>query len=81
MKAFFLTFLLLYLSAFPTATPQPVVETFEEIAHLVIEKETVPHFIPKPSLIFFTSFSEHHALTSQFVPHPDLRPPERMHFI
>ncbi len=75
MKSFFLTFLLLYLSAFPSATPQPVVEIYEEIIHLVHEKEIVPAFVPRIHLLFFTEFSEHLVLIPQFDPHPELRPP------
>ncbi len=76
MKAFFLSFLLIYLSIFPSATPQPVVEIYEEIEHLVQDKKSVPDLILTPEISFFTGYSDIHCLSPQFDPHPELRPPE-----
>lgn len=76
MKVFFLSFLLIYLSLFPSASPQPVVEIYEEIEHLVQEKKSVPELILIPEISLFTGYSDIHCLSPQFDPHPELRPPE-----
>lgn len=76
MRAFFLIFLLLYLSLFPSASPTPVVEIIEE--ELVVHsaetlniKKLVPEKKPSPE------FPVHLSLTPQTDLHPELRPPAR----
>lgn len=75
MKSFFMIFLLLYLSLFPSASPTPVVEIVEE--ELVARTpDTVVDIILAPSRAIFTGFPEILFLSPQSNPHPELRPPE-----
>lgn len=74
MKSFFLTFLLLYLSAFPNVTPVPVVEIIEE--ELVVHTaETLLKIVIVPERIDTNEFPPHLSLTPQHQPNPAPRPP------
>lgn len=74
MKAFFLVFLLLYLSLFPSASPIPLVEIIEE--ELVVHSTEVVTII-HPSLprVVVAEFAEAPTLSPQSKPGLLLRPP------
>jgi hypothetical protein len=75
MKAFFLIFLLLYLSLFPPASSVSVVEIVEEelVAH---QHEVVPVIVHMPTLAFFSGFPEILSMSPQSIPLPEHRPPD-----
>lgn len=75
MKSFFLIFLLLYLSLFPSASPVPVVEIVEEelVAH---QHEVVPLIVPVTRPALFTGFPEILFMSPQSNPNPEHRPPD-----
>lgn len=78
MKSFFLIFLLLYLSLFPSASPVPLVEIIEE--ELVVHSQVpLPKILLVPERKFFSEFPEQLPLTAQAIPHPELRPPDDIH--
>lgn len=78
MKSFFLIFLLLYLSVFPSASPVPIVEIIEEelVAHSQVP---LPKILLVPERKFFSDFPEQLALTPQSIPGLELRPPDDIH--
>ena len=77
MKSFFLVFLLLYLSLFPSASPVPLVEIVEEelVAHHL--QVPVPEILVVPERKVLNEFPEQLTLKPQSIPGPELRPPER----
>jgi hypothetical protein len=76
MKSFFLIFLLLYLSLFPSASPVPVVEIAEEelVAH---EFQFDPVLILPPAIIHSHEFPEILSMSPQSIPLPEHRPPDQ----
>jgi hypothetical protein len=75
MKAILVTFLFVYLSVFPSASPQPILENYEVIELLVEEKKASPDLIIPCEISLHSNFSDILILTPQFDPHPELRPP------
>lgn len=75
MKSFFLIFLLIYLSVFPSASQVPIVEIIEEelVAHSEI---SIPKILLVPERKFTSDYPEQLTLKPQSNPHPELRPPE-----
>lgn len=77
MKAFFLIFILLYMSLFPSASPISVVEIVEEelVAH---QHEVIPVIVALPTQSLFIGFPELNSMSPQSIPLPEHRPPEFM---
>lgn len=75
MKSFFLIFLLLYLSLFPSASPVPLVEIVEEelVVHSTLH---LPKVEFEPEHKFSHDFPEQITLSPQSRPYPEQRPPD-----